>query len=97
MEEKAEKDQKIQTKKISIQSSTCHYIAAICFVLAGLMFIFLEKNPPMGLLYTSLGCLSVTLGANAAAKEKKQEGAPEDEKSLSDGQDFQEEKEYERS
>ena len=51
----------------------------------------------MGLLYASLGCLSVTLGANAAAKEKKQEGAPEDEKSLSEGKNFQEEKEYERS
>ena len=74
MEESAKKDRKIKDKKISIKASTCHYIAAICFALAGLIFIFLEKNPTMGLLYTSLGGLSVSLGANAAAKDKKQEG-----------------------
>ena len=79
MEEKPKKDRKIKDQKISVKFSTCHYIAAICFVLTGLVFIFLEKNPPLGLLYTSLGCLSVTLGANAAAKEKKQDGVSEDE------------------
>ena len=84
MEEKTGKDHKIKDKKISVKASSCHYFAGICFALAGLMFIFLEKNPPMGLLYASLGCLSVSLGADAAKKEKKQNGDSEDEKSLSD-------------
>ena len=43
MEEKPKKDHNIQDKKISVKASTCHYIAAICFVPIGLMFIFLEK------------------------------------------------------
>ena len=83
MEEKTPKDHKIKDKKISVKASSCHYFSGICFVLVGLMFIFLEKNPPMGLLYASLGCLSVSLGAKAAEKEKKQSGASEG-KSLSD-------------
>ena len=84
MKEKTEKDHKIKDKKISVKASSCHYFAGICFVLVGLMFIFLEKNPPMGLLYTSLGCISVSLGATAAEKEKKQNEDSEEEKSLSD-------------
>lgn len=80
MEEKTLKDHKIKDKKISVKASSCHYFAGICFALVGLMFIFLEKNPPLGLLYTSLGGLSVTLGAQAAEKEKKQNGDSEGEK-----------------
>ena len=72
MGEKTKKDYKIKDKKISVKSSICYYIAGICFILTGLISIFMEKNLPMGLLYVSLGGLFVSLGANAAEKEKKE-------------------------
>ena len=66
------KDKKIKDKKISVKASICHYIAGTCFMLTALIFIFTEDNLPMGLLYMSLGSLSISLGANAAEKEKKE-------------------------
>ena len=80
MKEKTLKDHKIKDKKISLKASSCHYFAAICFLLIGLMFAFLEKKPPIGLLYMSLGSLAFGQGAQAAAKEKKQNGESEEEK-----------------
>ena len=84
MDENTKKDHKIMDKKISIKSSTCYYFSGICFLLTAILSAWMGETPSSGLPFVSIGCLFTILGADAAKKEKKQNGDSEDEKSPSD-------------